>query len=73
MIPLVQVSGEARTLKRFGKDLDLALDPKAEPEALAAALLERLGQVLSRQYTPRLFALGNTDFQMTRGLLGVSM
>ncbi len=73
MIPLIQVSGEPRTLKRFGRDLDLALAPQAEPEALAAALLDKLAAVLSRQYTPRLFAQGNTDFQMTRGYLGVSM
>ncbi|MFI5400261.1 MAG: UxaA family hydrolase, partial [SAR324 cluster bacterium] len=73
MIPLVQVSGEARTVKRFGKDLDLVLDANAAPEAVAAQLLETLCQVLSRQYTPRMFAQGNTDFQMTRGLLGVSM
>jgi len=73
MIPLVQVSGEARTVKRFGKDLDRALEADAAPDALAGQLLETLAQVLSRQYTPRLFAQGNTDFQMTRGLLGVSM
>ncbi len=73
MIPLVQVSGEAKTVKRFGKDLDLVLDAKAAPDALAAALLEKLSAVLSRQYTPRLFAQGNTDFQMTRGYLGLSL
>jgi len=27
----------------------------------------------SREYTPKLFEAGNTDFQFTRGLLGVSM
>jgi len=73
MIPLVQVSGEARTVKRFGKDLDLVLEANAAPEAVAERLLEMLCQVLSRRYTPRMFAQGNTDFQMTRGLLGVSM
>ncbi len=73
MIPLMQTSGDARTVKRFGKDLDLALDPKAAPDALAQALLEKLSTVLSRQYVPRLFAQGNTDFQMTRGYLGLSL
>jgi hypothetical protein len=73
MIPLVQVSGETRTVKRFGKDLDGVLDAKAAPDAVAGQLLETLAQVLSRRYTPRMFAQGNTDFQMTRGLLGVSM
>jgi altronate dehydratase len=73
MIPLVQVSGEARTVKRFGKDLDGVLDANAAPDAVAGQLLDMLAQVLSRRYSPRMFAQGNTDFQMTRGLLGVSM
>jgi hypothetical protein len=29
--------------------------------------------VASRRYTPRLYGQGNTGFQLTRGLLGVSM
>ena len=73
MIPLVQVSGEPRTVKRYGKDLDRVLESSAAPEALAAQMLDTLSLVLSRQYTPRMFAQGNTDFQLTRGLLGVSM
>jgi len=30
-------------------------------------------EVASRQYIPKLFAKGNTDFQFTRGLLGISL
>ena len=57
-----------------GEDVDLKLDALGrDPELLATAILERLLQVASRDYTPKLFAQGNTDFQITRGLLGVSL
>ncbi len=36
-------------------------------------MLDIVAAVASREYTPRLFGAGNTDFQFTRGLLGVSM
>jgi hypothetical protein len=36
-------------------------------------MLEAVAAVASREYVPRLFEAGNTDFQFTRGLLGVSM
>jgi altronate dehydratase len=74
MIPLLQVSTHAATCKRHGHDLDLALDEDATPpEALAARLLELVASVASRDYLPRLFGQGNTDFQLTRGWLGLSL
>jgi hypothetical protein len=36
-------------------------------------MLETVPAVAFLEYTPRLFEAGNTDFQFTRGLLGVSM
>jgi hypothetical protein len=36
-------------------------------------MLDAVAAVASRRYTPGLFEAGNTDFQFTRGLLGVSM
>jgi hypothetical protein len=36
-------------------------------------MLDTVAAVASREYTPKLFEAGNTDFQFTRGLLGVSM
>ena len=74
MIPLIQVSGDEPTRNRWGADLDEL--PEAAPGAeatLAAAMLELLRRVASREYTPKLYAQGNTDFQLTRGLLGISM
>ena len=66
MVPLVQVSTDATTQATYGADLDLST---ADVDDLLALIVE----VASRQYTPKLHGKGNTDFQLTRGLLGISM
>ena len=66
MVPLIQVSTDAATHANYGTDLDLAT---ADVDELLALIVE----VASRQYTPKLHGKGNTDFQLTRGLLGISM
>ena len=66
MVPLVQVSTDAGTQANYGADLDLTT---ADVDELLALIVE----VASRQYTPKLHGKGNTDFQLTRGLLGISM
>ncbi|MDE0681433.1 MAG: UxaA family hydrolase [Candidatus Poribacteria bacterium] len=66
MVPLVQVSTDAETQTVYGTDMDLAT---ADVSDLLALIVE----VASRQYTPKLHGKGNTDFQLTRGLLGISM
>ena len=66
MVPLIQVSTDATTQTNYGADLDLET---ADLDALLALIVE----VASRQYTPKLHSKGNTDFQLTRGLLGISM
>ena len=66
MVPLIQVSTDATTQSNYGADLDLAT---ANVDDLLALIVE----VASRQYTPKLHGKGNTDFQLTRGLLGISM
>jgi altronate dehydratase len=71
MIPLLQASSDPGTLRSHGDDLDVLLE--ADPSSWADQMLRAVGAVASREYTPRLFAAGNTDFQFTRGLLGVSM
>jgi altronate dehydratase len=74
MIPLVQVSGDALTQQRWRNDLDAALDGEKDgPEAMQAQLTELIRAVAAREYTPRLYGQGNTDFQLTRGRLGISM
>ncbi len=74
MVPLVQFSTHPDTVQRQGGNLDLS--PGEEPlgpEALSSRLMERVCQVASRKYVPKLFGQGNTDFQLTRGLLGLSL
>ena len=66
MVPLIQVSRDATTQAAYGADLD---SESANVDALLALILE----VASRRYTPKLHGKGNTDFQLTRGLLGISM
>ncbi len=66
MVPLIQVSTDSATQTAYGADLDLTT---ADVDELLAVIVA----VASRQYTPKLHGKGNTDFQLTRGLLGISM
>ncbi len=66
LVPVLQVSDSGDS-----PDLDLVLGPN--PEAWADEMLGQVLRVAGQEYTPRLFGRGNTDFQFTRGLLGVSM
>jgi len=71
------VSNHPATVKRFGKDLDLSWSERSGAdgvvEEMARTLLERVLEVASRSYLPRLTGQGNTDFQLTRGWLGLSL
>jgi altronate dehydratase len=71
MIPLLQTSSDPETLERHAEDLDVRLE--GDPSDWTEQMLETVAAVASREYVPRLFEAGNTDFQFTRGLLGVSM
>ena len=71
MIPLVQASSDPETLEKHAEDLDVLLE--GDPSGWNEQMLETIAAVASRAYVPRLFEAGNTDFQFTRGLLGVSM
>ena len=66
MVPLIQVSTDATTQSNYGTDLDAV---SADVDDLLALIIE----VASRQYLPKLHGKGNTNFQLTRGLLGISM
>jgi hypothetical protein len=71
MIPLLQISSDPETLESYADDLDVILE--YDPSSWADQILRALAAVASGEYTPKLFGAGNTDFQFTRGLLGVSM
>lgn len=71
LVPVVQFSGEPPLIERYGPDLDLALSGAAA--TWLSQLWGRLSEVLAGVYTPSLARQGNIDFQITRGLLGVSL
>ena len=71
MIPLVQISSDPETSEKYAEDLDIELEGNST--SWTEQMLEAVAAVASREYTPKLFGAGNTDFQFTRGLLGVSM
>jgi hypothetical protein len=50
------------------------LDTEAgDDRAIANQLLQLLCATASGEYQPRCGTIGNSDFQLTRGLLGVSL
>jgi altronate dehydratase len=67
MVPLVQASADTA----FAEDLDVVLD--GDPARWPGALLGAVIDVASRRTAPKGSAQGNVGFQITRGLLGVSM
>jgi len=70
MVPVVQITADETAYRRYADDLDLVLG--GEPAWWHTAMLDLLSRVASRSYEPKLYGQGNTDFQLTRGLLGVS-
>ncbi len=66
MVPCIQGSTDSETQSKHGVDLDFQSVELTD-------LLTLVVETASRQYTPKLHGKGNTDFQLTRGLLGVSM
>ncbi len=71
MIPLIQCATAGGAAD--AADLDLTLDAREPTAALAGALAARIADVASRRYRPKLYASGLVNFQLTRGLLGLSM
>ena len=71
MIPLLQVSAVEGVVSRFREDLDGVHERGDGP--WAGGLLELVLRAAARKQRPRLWERGVTDFQITRGLLGVSM
>ena len=68
MIPLLQIASDAETA--WSADMDLMLNGDAP---WTETILPLVLSVASRSYVPKLYDQGNTDFQVSRGLLGISM
>jgi len=74
MIPLLQVTGTELPAGRFAEDVDMLLNPKSgDIDVIAGEIISRLCSTASAEYRTRAQAGGNLDFQLTRGLLGVSL
>ena len=69
LLPMLQVTASTRAV--YGGDIDLYLGEN--PAENVDGILRLILSVASRTCTPRANIQGNTDFQFTRGLLGVSM
>ncbi len=69
LVPLLQVTSDSADVLTV--DVDLALT--APSASWTDELLRLLLDTASRTYAPKLYAQGNTDFQVSRGLLGISL
>ena len=65
MIPILQIS------KTLNNEIDLTL--QNSEQATKSQLLDMIVDTLSHRYTPKVVQTGNVYFQVTRGLLGVSL
>lgn len=70
MVPLLQI-GTRDLPGPYHEDVDLILT--GNPEEWRDGALDLIRRTAARMHTPRAADLGNTDFQVTRGLLGVSV
>ena len=58
---------------QYGNDLDRVLAPEQDVEETVAALATLIADVASARYRPALWSRGVTEFQLTRGRLGLSL
>ena len=73
MLPLVQVTADPAVAVRYRSDLDRTFVPERDPSGIVAELATLAADVASCRYRPRLWSRGVTEFQLTRGRLGLSM
>ena len=73
MLPLVQVTADPVVAERFAPDLDRALVSGRDAASLVGELAVLVGDVASGRNRPKLWSCGVTEFQLTRGRLGLSM
>ena len=73
MLPLVQVTADPAVAARYGGDLDRVLAPERDPGGIVDVLATLVADVVSCRCRPKLWSRGVTEFQLTRGRLGLSM
>jgi altronate dehydratase len=71
LTPVLQIAAADDCPPDVAFDLDVVLagDAAAWPDVLLA----RIGELAAHEYAPKGFRQGNIDFQITRGLLGISL
>lgn len=70
-VPVLQITTDPTVMNEFTTDLDHLLD--GDHAGWAAQILEWSRQTMEGVHIPKMYKLGNIDFQFTRGLLGVSL
>ena len=73
MLPLVQVTADPAVAARYGSDLDRVLVRERDIAGIVDELAVLVDDVASCRYRPTLWSRGVTEFQLTRGRLGLSM
>ena len=71
LVPVLQITAEEAVQVRYGADLDLVLE--GDTQAQLTQITQLIAALSSSDHTPKLYQQGNIDFQITRGLLGISM
>lgn len=71
LTPVLQVTADESVESHFGEDIDLVL--AGDVHEWPAQILQLIADLVAGKRSPRLMQQGNIDFQITRGLLGVSM
>ena len=71
LVPVVQVMTDSANSARYRPDVDLILS--ADPAIWLNQTLQGITEVINQKRAPKLYQQGNIDFQVTRGLLGVSL
>ncbi len=71
LVPVVQISAEETVCAKFADDIDLLWT--GDDGRWTVEALEMIVRVLSHEQTPATNRQGNIDFQVTRGLLSVSL
>lgn len=71
LTPVLELATSADCPPDLTGELDLLLD--GDPAVWPVQMLERLADLASHRYTPQRMRLGNIDFQITRGWMGISL
>lgn len=71
LVPVLEIATAADYPLGIAGDLDLVLD--GDPQQWPERILARLGDLAAHRYVPARLRLGNIDFQITRGLMGISL